>query len=234
MIPGMIGTPIPASRARRDEVEVERVVEEHLRDQEVDPGADLLDEVAQVVLGAGRRGCASRGSRRRRSRTGSRRRSARRVRASTPGRPRSSSTPPGRPGGSPRSASTLSMPGAAASGRASRAAAARSRPTQVKWAIASRPCSSRMRLTISIVSRALGASGAVGDRHERGLELLAARRARRTGCARRRRFSAGRTRTRTPARRAARISSMRIGRLCRPALGLTGDALRARRCSRGG
>ena len=43
-------------------------------------------------------------------------------------------------------------------------------PTQVKWAIASRPYSSLIRLTISIVFSLRRAAGAVGDRDERRLQ----------------------------------------------------------------
>ena len=50
----MIGT-LDAGRARaRDEVEVAGVVEEQLRDQEVDARAHLLGEVLEVGLGARR------------------------------------------------------------------------------------------------------------------------------------------------------------------------------------
>ena len=52
--PGTIGTSIPAAPRALDEVEVHGVVEEQLGDQEVDARADLLGEVAQVVLGTGR------------------------------------------------------------------------------------------------------------------------------------------------------------------------------------
>src|ERR1019366_3676272 len=82
-------------------------------------------------------------------------------------------------GGSPRRASTLSIPASRISSRVARSSSTVA-PTQVKCAIASRPYSSRIRLTISIV------------------------------------FSLVEPPT---------ISSMRILRLCSPALGIAGDAL---------
>ena len=51
MMPGTIGTSMPAARARA-EVEVVLVVEEELRDQEIDAGVHLAHEILQVRLGA--------------------------------------------------------------------------------------------------------------------------------------------------------------------------------------
>ena len=72
MMPGMIGTSIAGRARARDEVEVEGVVEEHLRDQEVHARVDLLGRGSAGRPRRSRRGCASPGSTPRRSRTGSR------------------------------------------------------------------------------------------------------------------------------------------------------------------
>ena len=206
MIPGTIGTSMPMSRARRDEVEVQRVVEEQLRDQELRARVDLLLEVVEVVLGA--RGVDVRlGEARRADREGVvARGSARRARASTRGRPRSSPTRPAPAGGSPRRARTLSIPASRIASSVSRSSST-VEPTQVKCAIASRPYSSLMRETISIVlSRGASRPRRRSPTRSRAA-ASAARSTRRTGCARPPRSSAGRTRTRTragPAGRAAR------------------------------
>ena len=48
MIPGTIGTAIPAARARSTKPQVVRVLEEELRDEEVRPRVHLGLQVAQV------------------------------------------------------------------------------------------------------------------------------------------------------------------------------------------
>ena len=142
--------------------------------------------------------CVS-GSRRRRSRTGSRRRSARRVRASTRGRP----------------SVLVHAPAPPADRRAARARCRCRRPHLVErraqlghGGADAREVRHRLQPVLVLdplddLDRLLAgrAARAVGDRHERRVERRAARRAPRTGCARRPRSWAGRTRTRTPARR---------------------------------
>ncbi len=170
----------PGGARAAEEVEVARVVEEQLRDQEVDAGVHLLDEVLEVGLGAARRGCGSRESRRRRSRTGS-----------SPAISSTSSREYSRPalGLPPRLLAGRRVaaqrehvvdPGALASRRASSRSCATVAPTHVKCAIASSPYSLPDALDDLDRLLARRAAGAVGDRHERRLERRAARRAPRT------------------------------------------------------
>ena len=69
MMPGTIGTVMPAARARADEAEVVLVVQEELGDQELGAGVDLAPQVREVGLRASALRDASPDSSRRRCRT---------------------------------------------------------------------------------------------------------------------------------------------------------------------
>ena len=125
MMPGRIGTSMPAARASSTKREVELVVEEQLGDQERDAAVDLLLEEAQVVGEVGRLGVDLGEAGGADAEVVAARRSARPARSSSAGRPgcgRHSVSPRG---GSPRRASTFSMPASAMPSRIVRSSSRR-------------------------------------------------------------------------------------------------------------
>ena len=201
-----------------DELPVDRVVEEQLRDQEARAGVDLLLAVAQVALrrlGVDVHLGEAGGADREVVLVADQLDQLAAVLEAALGR-----RPLGLAGRrvAAQREDVLGCPASRIRSSVSRSSSAVA-PTQVKWAIASRPCSALIEETMSTVLRfwSVRAAGAVGHRHERRAACGAARPARGRGCARPRRSWAGRTRTRTRARRpSASRSSMRMRAQSRP------------------
>ena len=204
MIPGMIGTVTPSGACPRDEVEVHLIVEEEVRNQVTGAGVGLALRVAHVLVAAPPIPGASPGSTRRRRRT---------PYAAVMNSMNSL------PCASPPSVGT----NAPARRRADRRAARARCRSPRRGARRESPCSSsdgrvdagqvRDRLDVQLAAdtsdelhraRADRTARAVRHRHERRLELAQMRRSPRRAGARRRRSSAGRTRTRRPAAGALR------------------------------